>query len=696
MNEYKRDVFIVCVCLLLICGSFVYNVGGQEFSNSYGTLEVYPEYAGSPTGDCVQNWMFRSNYTGIVDLAFRFNTSLNNGYIKKYANNGNLVDIDYNHVVFGGYHYYVISDIGVVSGRNYSGTLMYNTGYDSGKWDLYVKRDVDTWDNYRVHLDPYWNNDFRYNIVFSVNNSYIDNPLTDFPIMVKVTDFTELMDDRKSIRFVDYTNTSELYFSIERFTTNNLIAWVNLTNVNSTSVTKFNMYFNNSAVSNTSYQNADKTWRSEYLFVSHCNESSGNLVDVSGNNNDMVVSGSPSYRQSISKVGYAIYLGNAPYFYHTSFLDSFPSELTCQGWYRPDSFTENRYLYSKTNNNNDDRFHLAVLTNKSGYAMAETNLGGNDLIRQGSLGTSVWSLMYFQIKDNDDIDMTINNTFYDGPAVTVMQDGTDTDFYIGRVSTVNDYHLDGYIDEFRVASKKWNASWLKADYYSMEDKLLTNNSRIRRPCVCIHSNPTPTNISTGVNWATLNLTIDVNGTRCSIDYVNISLDNGTFLYYNNYSLGGYSNGTFYYDTTFNLSSITGYNWYVNTSCNGTKNSSWYNFTTFGIDNDAIYNLLIYVNNSMLKESSNVNIVFSIASSFILVLLWIICMYLVLKSNDKIVVGVGGMFNLLFILYFNNTGVFPSYAIGVVFGAVITFIAVYRMFKTNKVKIRRGRNKRFGY
>ena len=94
---------------------------------------------------------------------------------------------------------------------------------------------------------------------------------------------SKCQNDGDDITFVLYSdNTTQLNHEIERFngSTGELIAWVNVTSLSSTTDTKIWMYYGNSTCS--SQENVAGTWDSNYLAVYHFENDS--LTDSTSNN----------------------------------------------------------------------------------------------------------------------------------------------------------------------------------------------------------------------------------------------------------------------------------------------------------------------------------------------------------------------------------------------------------------------------
>jgi len=121
--------------------------------------------------------------------------------------------------------------------------------------------------------------------------------VTDFPVLISITD-TDLRDkalaNGNDILFTDETSTIKLAHEIERWdnSTGELIAWVKVPSVSSTTDTEIILYYGNPFAA--PQQSPTQVWDSSYRMVQHLNESGGvgtTLVDSTANANDGSVLG---------------------------------------------------------------------------------------------------------------------------------------------------------------------------------------------------------------------------------------------------------------------------------------------------------------------------------------------------------------------------------------------------------------------
>ena len=153
-----------------------------------------------------------------------------------------------------------------------------------------------TGESFDFEGSTWWNASWGYRKLIIINSSQVDADLTNFPILVYNSSDSDLaahaQSDGDDIAFVLYSDDStQLNHEIENYTASGqIVAWVNVTSISSSSDTKIWMYYNNSGCS--SQENVTGTCESNYTGVWHLAEDqagTGNAdlyQDSSSSNND--------------------------------------------------------------------------------------------------------------------------------------------------------------------------------------------------------------------------------------------------------------------------------------------------------------------------------------------------------------------------------------------------------------------------
>lgn len=296
----KKIIVFYIVCILLailipINNEDVLASEEQIWENEYGKMVVWPMEASGLiefTQYCNITWYKPSN---VLDVAFRFNDSLNSGKVW-YWNNNQWNEVSFSHSVYAGKHYYIHTGFNVEQDHTYHFKWTYNPKQGMGKWDFIAKLNSDSWSTAYstgryILLDPWWDTDWAYYRHFSVNPSYVDNDIVNMPIMVEIP--LDIVNDCQGyghdIRIVDDSNSTLLPFEIESWSLGfGGYIWVNISKdcggLSSSSYTNFNVYYGNPSCP--SGENKTDVWDSDYITVLHFNESSGNAIDSSNNGLD--------------------------------------------------------------------------------------------------------------------------------------------------------------------------------------------------------------------------------------------------------------------------------------------------------------------------------------------------------------------------------------------------------------------------
>ncbi len=148
---------------------------------------------------------------------------------------------------------------------------------------------------YALWFNPNWG--FRQMI--TINSSQVPGDLTNFPVLVSVTDPTlgQMPNgnvgnaDGSDILFTLFDGFTQLNHEIESYNpaTGQLIAWVQVQNVSSAADTILYMYYGNAGASD--QQNVNATWDSNYKGVWHLHNPASPATDSTINSNDGTQSG---------------------------------------------------------------------------------------------------------------------------------------------------------------------------------------------------------------------------------------------------------------------------------------------------------------------------------------------------------------------------------------------------------------------
>lgn len=142
----------------------------------------------------------------------------------------------------------------------------------------------------------WFNSSWSYAQNITINSSYIDEELSNFPILVNLSssnfNFSNAQTDGDDLRFTDAGNTTTLDYEIEYYdaTAEEAYVWVEVPTVSDTSDTVIIMYYGNAGAS--AGENAEGVW-ANYDGVIHLSETGSDIrLDSTSNDYDFTASGS--------------------------------------------------------------------------------------------------------------------------------------------------------------------------------------------------------------------------------------------------------------------------------------------------------------------------------------------------------------------------------------------------------------------
>ncbi len=407
----------------------------------------------------------------------------------------------------------------------------------------------------------WWNPSWKYRKNIIIDNSKVDADLTDFPVLVSISSDSDLSDSSKcqvdgdDIVFTD-VNGIQLSHEIEFFDdfTGELVAWINVTTLSSTTNTLLFMYYGNSGCS--SQQDVSGVWNSAFMIVQHLNETSGTHYDSTSNGNDGTNSGSTQdYSGQIDGAnsfdGSNDYIGCGG----DSSLD-IGSAITIEAWvYRTAAgagsypgitnragTSTNRYqLRYKTTTPTSAQFFLG---DSSGYIIVSSNADLPVNTWTHIVGTWDGSTMRLFV---DGVQQTQTGSFSGSPSFT-----SSNHLDIGRYSTTN--FFAGGIDEIRISNILRNSSWIATEYNNQYDPSsfysIGSEEIYQPPGEPIVSNESPVNNSKSVAIGVIALSVLVNDTQG--DNMDVYFKTNASGSWTNIGVNtSVSNGTYSQEYTFN-------------------------------------------------------------------------------------------------------------------------------------------------
>jgi len=311
----------------------------------------------------------------------------------------------------------------------------------------------------------WWNKNWSYRKAITINYTKVDGTLNNFPVLIRLISDSNLSShvqpNGNDIVFTD-KNRNKLHHEIELFngTNGELIAWVNVTSLSSSSDTVLWLYYGNGTCSN--QENVEGTWDSNFLGVYHMNgiNDYGNITDSTSNANDAVSqAGDPSYQQ-LGKVGYAVDF-NGPGTEDSIVLPPiFTSEgaFTMEAWAYPEDGANYILCRGAASGPNANMIQKGLGTYLAGW-VNNTNIGV-------SWDATNYSWHYFSLTYNGtNAEIWRNDTLEGSKDVNTPNWETHNTYISDRIDKFREFH--GSIDEVRFSSVARNSSWVKTSFNTM-------------------------------------------------------------------------------------------------------------------------------------------------------------------------------------------------------------------------------------
>jgi len=333
--------------------------------------------------------------------------------------------------------------------------------------------------NYPVYFSEtnWWNTDWQYRKMITINSSFIDDDLVNFPILFNVlsSDFiSHTQDDGDDFVFIAADNSTKYNHEIEYFnsTLGQLIAWVNITDLSSSLDTVFYVYYGNPSSDN--QENIDDTWNDGYVGVYHLNQyGTGTRYDSTSNGNDGSTNGYEG--DEAIKNGR---IGGADDFdgvndnieiSDSASLD-IRGDITISAWVKLDEIPGDKFkifdksIWSSPYNNSgyyikvwDSNFDTSVLNNSP------------ENLNNFTVSNELW---YYVVStwNGTHLKLYVDGTLQGSPVVTSISSIATND-YNARIAsyTKGGYYWNGIIDEVRISSVARDDEWIDTSYEMVQN-----------------------------------------------------------------------------------------------------------------------------------------------------------------------------------------------------------------------------------
>ncbi|MEF3691687.1 MAG: DUF2341 domain-containing protein [Candidatus Moraniibacteriota bacterium] len=313
----------------------------------------------------------------------------------------------------------------------------------------------------------WWNSDWNYRRAITINAAQIPGDLNNFPMLVSFTDTNltnKAQTDGDDIIFIE-SNGNRLNHEIEKYdsTTGELVAWVNIPQLDGDNDSIIYMYYGNQTVDN--QQRPEDVWDENFIAVHHFNESSTALSsDSTRNNKNGTKSGFEGDElTSGGKVGPAYNLdGSNDYIYIPEMRASDYDEITMSVWFKSDvdNHDEEMLIWGQghpgSGTNWAAMFHRAD-TNQ--YVWYVPNTGWADTEPENLN----WNYSTMKLSSNNQWEFGFNGNSIGTYNDIANHQHRDISNYVVAGNGAWGY-LDGLIDEVRISKTPRSNNWITTEY----------------------------------------------------------------------------------------------------------------------------------------------------------------------------------------------------------------------------------------
>ena len=326
---------------------------------------------------------------------------------------------------------------------------------------------------------------WQYRKTITIDSDEIDDTLTDFPVLVSITDADlsgKALANGNDILFTSDNGTTKLDHEIETYdsTTGELIAWVRVPTVSDSSDTDIFLYYGNP--SSASQQNPSGVWSNEYLAVWHLRQDSATETDDStGNSNDGTFFGTNMPNTVDGQVGPAQeFDGLTDYVAIPNSFGVFDGsrDFTIEGWFNANAFPINDAWQTAAAPISLRGERSLMLTTADGASSpnrlgirAQLSPGGwTTVVETDALSTDTWYHVVATFNTTNGWVLYQDGVEIDSNSVTASIDTDNAQSSIGAetVSGTNRF-FNGVVDEVRFSTTTRSAAWVSASFANQSD-----------------------------------------------------------------------------------------------------------------------------------------------------------------------------------------------------------------------------------
>ena len=315
-------------------------------------------------------------------------------------------------------------------------------------------------------LSSWWNTSWNYRKMITINNSQIEEDLTNFTVLINITDNNlknNALSNGDDIAFTNIYGTVQYNHEIEHFdnSSGHLIAWVMIPQLSSSINTLLYMYYGNAGATN--QQNIPGTWDSNYTAVWHFNNNS--LADSTSNGYDGTNTGT-TYNSNCRINGGREYGGD-----HRIDVNNFATistDLTAEAWvYRDPGDTQNeiRLLMEGPRWNSND-WCLYWIINRG---VVRFVINSNNHRTSGDYNETSGTWLYIAIAYESGDAFFYKNGIKQREYIGVFDTSIGNSYTTLTIGNQNNggRGWDGKMDEVRISNINRSENWINTSFNSM-------------------------------------------------------------------------------------------------------------------------------------------------------------------------------------------------------------------------------------
>ncbi len=319
-----------------------------------------------------------------------------------------------------------------------------------------------------------WHEGWQYRKEIAIDPTKVEADLFDFPVLIKLPSDYDLayyaQDDGDDILFTNAGGTFKLSHEIEYFDGGNgeLVAWVKVSSLSSSTDTILYMYYGNATVGD--QQDAAGVWDSNYKGVWHLDEdpsgTAPQMKDSTSNNDGTAEASMTSDDQVAGQVCGSIDFDGTDDYVDSGLLGNSITNVTFSTWFKSDDagsigndYVAQRFV-SQPRTSANSRFALGINDN----SIAVYWYDGSHKVQEGTTTLTAGSWYYGAVTyDGSTVKVYLNGIgegSWSGASMTAPSSDT---IQIGRSPGTARY-FDGILDEVRISATDRSAEWIKTSY----------------------------------------------------------------------------------------------------------------------------------------------------------------------------------------------------------------------------------------